>query len=416
MSRYNVFSFGPYESPATVSSSSLQSPTALCDLSDIFHHNAIFPCSALSDEEVKPFFSRDAVVPYRSHRCVQVTTESMIVIKNPASPRLMMPIDVCPRRLLDTRTLQLVEFYEEDIVPPYAILSHRWIEGKEVVYEEFCQHQHRTKLKSGYQKIEAACRQARQDGIQYIWIDTCCIKQENHADVRKNIVSVYAYYQNADVCYAYLADTTTEYQMFRSTCSSRSGSEWFQRAWTLQELIAPRTVIFFGGEWQHIGDKHKLRGDIYRLTTIPPAVLSSEMAIQDVDMLTRMSWATQRVATRRQDEAYCLQGLLGILVEPNYEEYWMTSFNRLGKTLFDAHPELRAKLGMSDNFNYNKLYILLWKKLNDAQSQAKYHKDSIFLRREEHIYRIRAETDQYEQQNYRPGTRKGSEFSYHLGP
>jgi len=296
----------------------------------------------------------------------------MSITKNRSSPSLMVPIDICPRRLIDTETLQLVNFSSSPVIPPYAILSHRWILGEEVVHDEFTQPRKETFSKSGYRKIQAACQQARQDGIRYIWVDTCCIKQGNHDDVTANIVSMYAFYQNAEVCYAYLGDVLEKEDMFGKTVQRRlkEGSEWFKRGWTLQELLAPRTVVFFNRDWQCIGNKHKLRDLIHTKTTIPPDVLSGRRSLQDIDVLTRMSWASRRETTKSQDAAYCLQGLLGVTVQPDYNELWFTSFNRLGKALFDTRPELRAELGIQDHFFCNPYSSNLWYLLSGRFSDA----------------------------------------------
>ncbi|THU91124.1 hypothetical protein K435DRAFT_674784 [Dendrothele bispora CBS 962.96] len=120
----------------------------------------------------------------------------------------MASIDTCPHRLIDTHTLNLVEFSQDVTILPYVILSHRWTE--EIVYtevaEEYLQPPPETKSKPGYLKIEAACRQARHDAMapfpsQYLWVDTCSVKQGDPADVAENIMSMYADYQNAEVCY-----------------------------------------------------------------------------------------------------------------------------------------------------------------------------------------------------------------------
>ncbi|KAK7439826.1 hypothetical protein VKT23_017397 [Stygiomarasmius scandens] len=289
-------------------------------------------------------FGLSASPQHSSHRIVSVDKNKITANKNPASFRLMTSIDVCPRRLIDTQTLTLVEFSKDDVIPPYAILSHTWCEG-EVVYEQFKapQQNGQLKLKSGYKKIRAACQQARQDGLCYIWIDTCCIIQGNHDDVSANITSMFGYYQNAEVCYAYLEDVCTKSDMFQS-----SGSKWFDRGWTLQELLAPQTVIFFNKHWKRIGDKHKLQDDICRMTTIPAAICSGEKSIQDVDVLDRMSWSVFRKTTKDQDRAYCLQGLMGVSIIPDYTEPLFESFNRLVKASFDVHPCLQRELGFND--------------------------------------------------------------------
>ena len=36
------------------------------------------------------------------------------------------------------------------------------------------------KSKAGYDKIRFCGEQARRDGLQYFWVDTCCIDKANH--------------------------------------------------------------------------------------------------------------------------------------------------------------------------------------------------------------------------------------------
>ncbi|THV02635.1 hypothetical protein K435DRAFT_962935 [Dendrothele bispora CBS 962.96] len=190
-----------------------------------------------------------------------------------------------------------------------------------------------------YQKIIAACRQASLDGYRYIWIDTCCIEQEDEKDLKENIPKMYGFYQNSAVCYVYLSDVSSK-RDFRN-------SQWFKRGWTLQELVAPRTVWFFDSHWQYLGDKDELKDDIFRKTTIPPDILSGKQSIRDIPIIDRMTWAMERKTTKKQDLAYCLQGLLDVRVEPVYTEFWLTSFNKLGRALLDKYPDLEGKLGIS---------------------------------------------------------------------
>ncbi|KAK7443558.1 hypothetical protein VKT23_015731, partial [Stygiomarasmius scandens] len=303
-------------------------------------HDTIFPYSGLYDEEIMLLVIPKVITPYRSHRLVlKIEDKRKAFVKSASRGHLMASIDICPRRLIDTRTFKLVKFGENDTVPSYAILSHRWIKGEEIFYQEFLRPRSTTYSKSGYRKIRTACQKAYRDGIWYIWVDTCCFKKGDRDDVIANITSRYAYYQNAEVCYAYLVDVPGPRKRFEK-------SEWFKRGWTLQELLAPRTVIFFNENWNTIGDKHQLRSDIQRATTIPAGVLSGEQSIQDVDVFTRVAWATKRFTTKIQDRAYCLQGLLGVSVEPDYSESCHSAFYRLGKTLFNAQPELKKSRGM----------------------------------------------------------------------
>ncbi|KAF5320033.1 hypothetical protein D9758_017725 [Tetrapyrgos nigripes] len=108
-------------------------------------------------------------------------------------------------RLLDTTTLQLAYFAKEDETPPYAILSHTWGE-EEVTFQDLTYNPTQARLKQGYDKIQKACALARKYSFKYIWIDTCCINKESSAELSEAINSMYRYYQNSRVCYAFLSD------------------------------------------------------------------------------------------------------------------------------------------------------------------------------------------------------------------
>jgi hypothetical protein len=115
---------------------------------------------------------------------------------------------------------------------------------------------------------------------------------------------MYRWYQQAEVCYAYLADVPSE------TCCEFSESTWFTREWTLQELIAPSTVIFLNKEWQEIGTKSSLQQVISKITGIPVGILLGD-DLERASVAQRMSWAARREIARAEDRAYCLMGIFG---------------------------------------------------------------------------------------------------------
>jgi hypothetical protein len=70
----------------------------------------------------------------------------------------------------------------DDTILPYAILSHTWgADAEEVTFEDITNGT--GKDKPGYEKIWFYGEQARIDGLQYFWIDTCCINKANYAEL-----------------------------------------------------------------------------------------------------------------------------------------------------------------------------------------------------------------------------------------
>lgn len=77
-------------------------------------------------------------------------------------------------RLINTTTLALEEFTEQDI-PPYAILSHTWSQNEVSLQEMLETTQEELEEKEGYHKISGFCDYARRRGFSHGWADVCCV-------------------------------------------------------------------------------------------------------------------------------------------------------------------------------------------------------------------------------------------------
>ncbi|KAH9910726.1 uncharacterized protein BXZ73DRAFT_83238 [Epithele typhae] len=90
--------------------------------------------------------------------------------------------------------------------------------------------------------------------------------------------------------------------------------------WTLQELLAPRLLLFLSRDWEILGTKAELAEELGQTTPIPVSILRFEEEIRDVSVAQRMSWASRRETTRIEDEAYCLMGIFDINMPMLYGE------------------------------------------------------------------------------------------------
>ncbi|KAI6143511.1 heterokaryon incompatibility protein-domain-containing protein, partial [Pisolithus thermaeus] len=216
----------------------------------------------------------------------------------------------------------------DDATTTYAILSHRW--GAEVNYKEMIglmkmgeEKREEVKKRLGYHKIIESCEQAAKDGYKWLWIDTCCIDKRSSAELSEAINSMYRWYQNAQICYAYLNDvgeSTFPTKKDDRFDKSNGWPEWFVRGWTLQELIAPREVKFFNKNWVPIGNRWQLASTLVDITRIPSEVLTSGLAGKRLSVAQIMSWAAERKTTRVEDRAYSLMGLFGVNMPMVYGE------------------------------------------------------------------------------------------------
>ncbi|KAK5718175.1 hypothetical protein LTR17_015823 [Elasticomyces elasticus] len=276
-------------------------------------------------------------------------------------------------RLLNLYTLQFEEFYGEADTPAYAILSHRWSKG-EVSYRDFVDARDQRSAayekildfctfalgrptgiwnkkrwlsdsvcdqrSAGYKKILDFCVSARSRPakiwnkqrkfnefifLQWGWLDTICIDKTNSQELRR--VSTACSDDEGD---SVVAEAFAE-------------SEWFDRGWTLQELLAPQNVVFCNRAWQVIGHKcthqignfsvpcsvydHKLKiygpslnTEISRPTKIDSRYLRTPVYIFGCSVACRMSWAARRKTARIEDMAYCLLGILNVNMPLLYGE------------------------------------------------------------------------------------------------
>lgn len=218
-------------------------------------------------------------------------------------------------RLINTETLKLDQFFDSQI-PEYAILSHTW-ERDELTYQDMQKLVPHIQQKAGYMKAVDCCKLARAQGYKYIWIDTCCIDKTSSAELSEAINSMFRWYQNAKICYVYLPNVPCT--DVPQTLSSFRESRWFKRGWTLQELIAPDSVEFYSKNWTYLGTKLSLRQTISEITGIEIRVLEGA-SLQSICVGKKMYWASSRVTTRLEDEAYCLMGLFNVNMPLLYGE------------------------------------------------------------------------------------------------
>ncbi|KAH9213114.1 heterokaryon incompatibility protein-domain-containing protein [Leptodontidium sp. 2 PMI_412] len=222
-------------------------------------------------------------------------------------------------RLLNTANFEIQEF-RDDRIPRYAILSHTWDEV-EITFQDM--NGAAVTEKKGYKKVEKCCSMARDRGHDYVWIDTCCIDKTSSAELSEAINSMYRWYQEAEVCYAYLADVLHDpgHRLSGLRGPEFSQSKWFRRGWTLQELIAPLgEVIFLDKEWKEMGTKSTLQDTVSSITGIPVDILTGNKDLESVSVAQRMSWAAERETTKTEDRAYSLMGIFGINMPMIYGE------------------------------------------------------------------------------------------------
>ena len=232
---------------------------------------------------------------------------------------------------------EVLQYCDDESNEKYAILSHRWTR-EEVNYVEMTGlarmkevERNKIRQREGYQKIFRSCQLAEKDGYALLWNDTCCIDKRSSAELSEAINSMYKWYENSTVCYAYLHDVVGRHfptETDPSKSKFNGWPEWFSRGWTLQEMIAPDDVRFYNKDWQPIGDKKALAYTLAGITGVPERVLADGLASNRPCVAQIMSWAANRTTSRVEDRAYSLLGLLDVNMPMLYGE-GKKAFHRL---------------------------------------------------------------------------------------
>jgi hypothetical protein len=211
-------------------------------------------------------------------------------------------------RLLNTHTLELATFI--GIVPHYAILSHRW-EAEELTFQDI----------------------AKSPISDWVWIDSLCIDKASSSELQEAINSMFNWYVEAQLCYAFLSDVPNEDSGWSEDFED---SLWFTWAWTLQELIAPRSVEFYAADWSPIGTRQVRYRQLSQITGIASdALIKPWSQVEDMFLAAqKLSWAAHRHASRGEDAAYSLLGLFDVHMPMLYGEGESKAFLRLQKAIY----------------------------------------------------------------------------------
>ncbi|KXT08484.1 hypothetical protein AC579_4427 [Pseudocercospora musae] len=242
-------------------------------------------------------------------------------------------------RLINTATGRLQDF-DDSSRPRYAVLSHTWGD-QETPYLDFLfltselpanalgavqvLLRNPSKDTEGFRKIQECCQLARNRGLEWLWIDTCCIDKSSSAELSEAINSMWQWYADAVECYVYLRDVPISPGQLGTSMglSVFSRARWFTRGWTLQELLAPKNVVFYNNRWQMIATKAQIGSQLSSITRIPLVFLEGTYAASDSTICSvamKMSWLSRRQTTRTEDMAYCMLGLFDVHMPLIYGE------------------------------------------------------------------------------------------------
>lgn len=228
----------------------------------------------------------------------------------------------------------------------YAVLSHTWFHDAsgEVTYDKWKSGNFDTNS-AGYKKLTNFCKvAATEHQVTLGWMDTICINKESSSELDESIRSMFKWYRFSHTCVTFLADTTSLQNMRKDS--------WFTRGWTLQELLAPTNIKFYGTDWQQLAlgtGNDKINDTILDVIQTATDITRKELDQQlwTIPISRRMQWAASREVTRAEDCAYSLMGIFGVSISIAYGEGAEQAFFRLAQAILSTNT-----LGLLDIMNW----------------------------------------------------------------
>ncbi|KIK21222.1 hypothetical protein PISMIDRAFT_104452, partial [Pisolithus microcarpus 441] len=205
----------------------------------------------------------------------------------------------------------------------YVMFSHAW-QGNEPSFQDVNLVKSVWKLPDTplNEKLRNFCKETRRLGYIWAWSDTCCIDKTMSSVLNQSLTSMYKWYADSAATLVFLAGVAHP-----SKPGDLAQSFWMTRAWTLQELLAPKVMFFYDSKWKpYLSDtsaNHKESPEIMQeladAIKIPRGTIVT-FSPDDLGVRDKLRLASTRNATVMEDVAYSLIGIFKSDIRPHYGE------------------------------------------------------------------------------------------------
>ncbi|KIK14232.1 hypothetical protein PISMIDRAFT_117373, partial [Pisolithus microcarpus 441] len=182
----------------------------------------------------------------------------------------------------------------------YAMFSHVW-QGNEPSFQDVGTVKSVWDLPKAVpnEKLHNFCKETRRLGCRWAWSDTCCIDKATSSILNQSLMSMYKWYADSAATLVFLAGVAHP-----SKPGDLARSLWMTRAWTLQELLAPKVIYFYDSEWKpylgNTGGNHKesleIMQELADAIEIPHGIITT-FSPDDLAIREKLRLASARNAT-----------------------------------------------------------------------------------------------------------------------
>ncbi|KAI5982357.1 hypothetical protein EDC04DRAFT_3132001 [Pisolithus marmoratus] len=170
-------------------------------------------------------------------------------------------------------------------------------------------------------KLRNFCKATQRLGFNSAWSDTCCIDKATSSILNQSLTSMYKWYADSAATIVFLAGIAHPSKLGNLICSL-----WMIRAWTLQELLAPKVIVFYDSEWQpFLGntsanhkESWKIMQELADAVKIPHGTIV-RFSPDDLGIRKKLR-LTSSHNTSVEDVAYALIGIFKSDIRPHYGE------------------------------------------------------------------------------------------------
>ncbi|KAI6040396.1 hypothetical protein EDC04DRAFT_1508499 [Pisolithus marmoratus] len=235
-----------------------------------------------------------------------------------AGPMFKELVSSMTREVDSERILRVVESFFG-----YVMFSHAW-QGNEPSFQDVNVVGSVWKLSDMplNQKLRNFCQETRRLGYHWAWSDTCCIDKTTSSILNQSLTSMYKWYADSAATLVFLAGV-----VHPTKPGDLTHSLWMTRAWTLQELLSPRVILFYDSEWKpYLGDtsaNHKESSEIMHELADAIKIPRGNIVVfspDDLGVREKLRLASTRNATVEEDVAYSLIGIFQSDIRPHYGE------------------------------------------------------------------------------------------------